>query len=158
MRTAKLKTIEQSENVGLYSICFNGNDLSEYEQFVKRFLDDATLNQDFQKVFRAIHRIMANGALERYFRPEGRFKDNLTALSIDSKVLRLYCLRISDQILIVGNGGAKTTRTYEENEELSGYVMDLQKFDRLLAQELESGKIKIEQNVITGIESTTFIL
>ena len=158
MRTAKLKTIEQSENVGLYSICFNGNDLSEYEQFVKKFLDDATLNQDFQKVFRAIHRIMANGALERYFRPEGRFKDNLTALSIDSKVLRLYCLRISDQILIVGNGGAKTTRTYEENEELSGYVMDLQKFDRLLAQELESGKIKIEQNVITGIESTTFIL
>jgi hypothetical protein len=158
MRTAKLKTIEQSENVGLYSICFNGNDLSEYEQFVKKFLDDATLNQDFQKVFRAIHRIMANGALERYFRPEGRFKDNLTALSIDSKVLRLYCLRISDQILIVGNGGAKTTRTYEENEELSGYVIDLQKFDRLLAQELESGKIKIEQNVITGIESTTFIL
>lgn len=158
MRTAKLKTIEQSENVGLYSICFNGNDLSEYEQFVKKFLDDATLNQDFQKVFRAIHRIMANGALERYFRPEGRFKDNLTALSIDSKVLRLYCLRISDQILIIGNGGAKTTRTYEENEELSGYVIDLQKFDRLLAQELESGKIKIEQNVITGIESTTFIL
>ena len=158
MRTAKLKNIEQSENVGLYSICFDGNDLSEYEQFVKKFLDDATLNQDFQKVFRAIHRIMVNGALERYFRPEGRFKDNLTALSIDSKVLRLYCLRISDQILIVGNGGAKTTRTYEENEELSGYVMDLQKFDRLLAQELESGKIKIEQNVITGIESTTFIL
>ena len=158
MRTAKLKNIEQSENVGLYSICFDGNDLSEYEQFVKKFLNDATLNQDFQKVFRAIHRIMSNGALERYFRPEGKFNDNLTALSIDSKVLRLYCLRISDQILIVGNGGAKTTRTYEEDEELSGYVMDLQKFDRLLAQELESGKIKIEQNVITGIESTTFIL
>ena len=158
MKTATIKTIEQSEKVGLYSICFDGNDLTEYEKFVQKFLNDATLNKDFQKVFRAISRIVANGALERYFRPEGKFKDHLAALSIDSKVLRLYCLRISDQILIVGNGGVKTTRTYEENVELSGYVMDLQKFDKLLAQELACGKIKIEQNVITGIESATFEL
>lgn len=82
----------------------------------------------------------------------------MAALSVDSNVLRLYCLRISDQILIVGNGGVKTTRTYEEDMELSGYVMDLQKFDELLAQELASGKIKIEQNIITGIESVTFEL
>ena len=158
MKTAKLKIIEQSDKVGLYSICFDGNDLTEYEKFVKKFLNDATLNKDFQKVFRAIHRIVANGALERYFRPEGKVKDHLTALSIDSKILRLYCLRISDQILIVGNGGAKISRTYEEDVELSGYVMDLQKFDQILAQELARGKVKIEQNVITGIESTTFTI
>ena len=121
-------------------------------------MNDATLNEDFRMIFRAINRIVANGALERYFRPEGRMKDNLAALSIDSKVLRLYCLRISDQILIVGNGGAKTTRTYEESEELSGYVMDLQKFDALLEQEQKNEKIKIEQNVITGIESASFEL
>lgn len=156
MKKATVKIIEQSDKVGLYSICFDGSDLSEYEKFVKRFMNDATLNKDFQLVFRAINRIVANGALERYFRPEGKFKDNLAALSIDSKVLRLYCLRISDQILIVGNGGAKKTRTYEEDEELSGYVMDLQKFDSLLAQEMKNGKIRIEQNVITGIESASF--
>ena len=68
----------------------------------------------------------------------------------------MYCLRISDQILIVGNGGAKNTRTYEEDIELSGYVMDLQKFDVLLSQEIARGKIKLEQNVITGIERVTF--
>ncbi len=83
MRTATIKTIEQSEKVGLYSIC-------------------------------------------------------------------------SDQILIVGNGGAKTTLTYEESEELSGYVMDLQKFDELLKQAQEEGSIYIEQNMITGIEEMTF--
>lgn len=158
MKKATVRTIEQSDKVGLYSICFDGSDLTEYEKFVQKFMNDATLNKDFQKVFRAINRIVANGALERYFRPEGRYGDHLAALSIDSKVLRLYCLRISDQILIVGNGGAKTTRTYEEDEELSGYVMDLQKFDALLEQELKKGKIKIEQNVITGIESASFEL
>ena len=158
MKRAKIKTIEQSEKVGLYSICFEGNDLSEYEKFVQKFMNEATLNEDFRKIFLAINRIVANGALERYFRPEGRMNDNVAALSIDSKILRLYCLRISDQILIVGNGGAKTTRTYEESEELCGYVMDLQKFDKLLEQELKTGNIKIEQNVITGIESASFEL
>ena len=158
MKTATAKIIEQSEKVGLYSIRFNDSDITEYEKFIQKFRSDATLNEDFKKVFNALNRIVANGALERYFRSEGHFKDNLAALSIDSKVLRLYCLRISDQILIVGNGGVKTTRTYEEDAELSGYVMNLQKFDQLLAQELKSGKIKIEQNVITGIESVSFEL
>lgn len=158
MKKAKLKILEQSDNVGLYSICFNENDLTEYELFIQKFLNDATLNRDFQKIFRAINRIMANGALERYFRTEGKLKDNSAALSIDSKVLRLYCLRISDQILIVGNGGVKITRTYEEDMELSGYVMDLQKFDVLLSQELARGRIKLEQNIITGIEHVTFEL
>jgi len=36
--------------------------------------------------------------------------------------------------LILGNGGKKTTKTYEESEELSGYVMDLQAFDKLLSE------------------------
>lgn len=156
MKRATVKIIEQSDKVGLYSICFDGSDLSEYEKFVRKFMNDATLNKDFQMIFRAINRIVANGAVERYFRPEGKYKDNVAALSVDSKILRLYCLRISDQILIVGNGGAKITRTYEEDKELSGYVMDLQKFDELLAQELKNGKIRIEQNVITGIESASF--
>ena len=58
--------------------------------------------------------------------------------------------------LILGNGGEKTTKTYEESEELSGYVMDLQKFDELLKQAQEEGSIYIEQNMITGIEEMTF--
>lgn len=60
--------------------------------------------------------------------------DDVYALSLDSHKLRLYCLRISDQILILGNGGVKDTRTYQEDETLSGYVLDLQKFDELLKQ------------------------
>jgi hypothetical protein len=158
MKTATLKTIEQSDNVSLYSICFDGNEESEYETFLRKFKEDAKLNSDFQKIFRAINRIIANGAFERYFRPEGRMKDHVAALSVDSKILRLYCLRISDQILIAGNGGAKHTKTYQESEELQGYVMDLQKFDKLLAQAQEKGIVSIQKNYISGIESISFDL
>ena len=84
--------------------------------------------------------------------------DNVAALAIDSRKLRLYCLRISDQIMIVGNGGMKTTRTYLEDDELSGYVMDLQRFDELLKQAQQNGSITIEKNMIVGIENKIFEL
>ena len=158
MKTATLKTLEQTDNVSLYSICFNGEAISEYETFLLKFKEDAKLNEDYKKIILALEKIVAVGAFERFFRPEGKMNDHVAALSIDSRKLRLYCLRISDQILIVGNGGVKTTRTYQENDELSGYVMDLQEFDKLLVEAQKDGSITIEKNVITGIESKVFQL
>ncbi len=37
MKEVTLKTLEQTDNVSLYSICFDGNALSEYEAFVQEF-------------------------------------------------------------------------------------------------------------------------
>lgn len=82
--------------------------------------------------------------------------DNVKALAIDSRKLRLYCLRISDKILILGNGGVKTTRTYQENEKLSGYVMDFQTFDKVLLKAQKTGRVTIEKNMIIDIQSATF--
>ena len=158
MKKAQLKTIEQNDNVSLYSICFNGSDVSEYEDFLMKFRDNSKLNKDFQIILLALEKIIDQGALERFFRIEGKMSDNIAALAIDSRKLRLYCLRISDQIMIVGNGGVKTTRTYQEDEELSGYVMDLQRFDELLKQAQQNGTITIEKNMIVGIENKTFEL
>ena len=157
-KKATIQTIGQSDNVGLYSICFDGKEENEFREFLHKFRDNATLNKDFQAIVRAIDRIIANGALERYFRTEGKMADRVAALAIDSRRLRLYCLRISDQILIMGNGGVKDTRTYEESKELYGYVMDLQKFDELLKQAQLDGTITIEKTVITGIEQAYFDL
>lgn len=156
MKKVTLKTIEQNDNVGMFSICFDGNSESEFEKFLLTFKDNATYNKDFNAILLALAKIIDKGALERFFRIEGRMNDHVSALSIDSRKLRLYCLRISDQILILGNCRIKLTRTYEENELLSGYVMDLQTFDRVLAKAQKSGKVTIEKNMITNIESATF--
>ena len=158
MKDARLKILEQTDNVSLYSICFDGNAVSEFETFVQKFKDDATLNTDYKTIILALEKIIAVGAFERFFRPEGKMNDRVAALSIDSRKLRLYCLRISDQILIVGNGGRKDTRTYEESSELSGYVLDLQAFDKMLAEAQKAGSVTIEKNVITGIEGKVFQL
>ena len=156
MATATLKTIEQNDNVGMFSICFDGSAESEFEKFLNEFKDNATYNRDFNVILLALSKIIDKGALERFFRNEGRMNDNVKALAIDSRKLRLYCLRISDQILILGNGGVKTTRTYQEDSKLSGYVMDLQTFDKVLIKAQKSGKVTIEKNMITDIQSATF--
>ncbi len=156
MAKATLKTIEQNDNVGMFSICFDGSEVSEFEKFLNEFKDNATYNKDFNVILLALSKIIDKGALERFFRNEGRMNDNVKALAIDSRKLRLYCLRISDQILILGNGGVKTTRTYQEDSRLSGYVMDLQTFDKVLLKAQKSGKVTIEKNMITDIQSATF--
>ncbi len=142
--------------MGMFSICFDGSDESEFEKFLNEFKDNATYNKDFNVILLALSKIIDKGALERFFRNEGKMNDSVKALAIDSRKLRLYCLRISDRILILGNGGVKTTRTYQENEKLSGYVMDLQTFDKVLMKAQKSGKVTIEKNMITDIQSATF--
>ena len=140
----------------MFCICFDGGEESEFEKFLNEFKDNATYNKDFNVILLALSKIIDKGALERFFRNEGRMNDNVKALAIDARKLRLYCLRISDQILILGNGGVKTTRTYQEDSKLSGYVMDLQTFDKVLIKAQKSGKVTIEKNMITDIQSATF--
>lgn len=77
MSQAKLEVIEQSELVSLYSIKFNGEDVTEFEKFLQKFKDNAELNEDFQRIVYALSKILDRGALERYFRPEGRMNDNV---------------------------------------------------------------------------------
>ena len=155
MREVSLKTIEQNDNVSLYSICFDKDNVSEYEKFLLEFKSKSEYKREFDIMLLALSKIIDKGALERFFRLEG---GNVKALSIDSRYLRLYCLRISDQILIIGNGGVKTTRTYEESPKLSGYVMDLRAFDIALREAQKRGVVRIEKNVITNIDSATFIV
>ena len=50
MTTVTLKTIEQNDNVGMFSICFDGSDESEFEKFLNEFKDNATYNKDFNVI------------------------------------------------------------------------------------------------------------
>ena len=76
--------------------------------------------------------------------------DSVVALPVLRSKLRLYCLRLTDKILVIGNGDVKNSRTYQEDNTLQGYVMDLQKFERLLKQEVQAGNVRItESQIIT---------
>lgn len=157
-KKAKIEPVRHSETASLYTIIFEDDDLSEFAKFLNRFKDNSTLQRDYQMILYALQKIMENGVQERYFRTEGKYSDRVCAIPIDSGKLRLYCLRISDKILILGNGGIKQTRTYNENQELNGYVMTLQKFDALLKAAEKEGSITVEETNLNGITDKSFEL
>lgn len=158
MKQAKVNIVDQTDFVSLYTIIFENSEVSEFEKFMEKFKDNASLQRDYQLILLALDKITSHGALERNFRPEGKISDNVVALPIDKSRLRLYCLRLTDKVLILGNGGEKNTKTYEESEELKGYVMDLQKFDALLKTYIRKGEIEIKETKLVGIEDKTFEL
>lgn len=96
--------------------------MNEFEKFVSKFQGEGKLNNDFRIIAKFIDQILDFGVLERYFRPEGNIKDIVVALPT-----LISRLRLSDRMLILGNGGEKTSNTYQEDDTLSGYVLTLKK-------------------------------
>ncbi len=148
--------IRESDKTALYSISFEVDGTTEFEKFVSEFERNATYNRDYQRIIAALQAILNFGALERFFRPEGKIRDSVAAIPIEGGKLRLYCLRISEQIVILGNGGVKATRTYEEDPRMYGYVLDLQKFEKILNENVSKGYIRMEERMLRGIEDKIF--
>ena len=157
MTKAKIQSVAQTEKAGLFTICFEGESYSEFEKFLLKCKDG--YSRDLNIILAAVNRMLRmSGFLERYFRPEGKMRDGVCALPIETSKLRLYCLRINDSILIAGNGGIKNVRKYEECEELNGYVIALQKLDEALKIAVKKGAVTIEENIIGNINSNEFEL
>jgi hypothetical protein len=76
------------------------------------------------------------GARDIYFKQnEGSPGDGVVALYDDpKKKLRLYCIRYGNQIIIVGGGGPKRTRTLQEDPKLEAENY----FLRWLSQQITS--------------------
>jgi hypothetical protein len=93
------------------------------------------------------------GAFERHFRVrEGKFNDNVCAIPIELEncEIRLYVLRLSDNIVILGNGGLKTTDTYNKNPQLSSCVELLQKVDGYLKSRIGKKQVNIINKKLIG--------
>ena len=145
---SRISISRRSKKFTLYTIQFLSEDDTEFEQFFNKFKDDVEFSPDLMRIVGFLGKIADFGALERYFRPEGKMSDRVVALPTVQSRLRLYCLRLSDRILILGNGGVKNTKTYEESKELSGYVLTLQNFDRLIKEGVKDGTISVTENKI----------
>lgn len=149
MNELDLVLVNETDNCTLYSIQFQSEDQSEFERFYNKFKDEAVYNQDLVRIVGFINKIAENGAFERYFRPEGKMSDHVVALPVVISKLRLYCLRLSDKILILGNGGVKNSRTYNEDDTLQGYVITLQDFEKLLKDGQQNGSVIITEKTIS---------
>lgn len=103
--------------------------MTEFEKFITTF--QTTHLRDLQQIIRRLDAIKQQGAEDRHFRYEGRIRDRVKGLPshMETTNLRLYCLNMENKVLILGNGGLKTTRTYNEDPILNRAVETLQKID-----------------------------
>lgn len=58
--------------------------------------------------------------------------------------LRLYCLRISERILIIGGGGVKKVQRFEDDAVLNGIVIGLRTVERKIKAAVRKSGIDME--------------
>ena len=134
----------ESEKVSVYSILYKGQKKNEFVKFLEAYQDVEAeqFEEDFQIILNGIDKIMKRGVLERYLRREGLSHDNVCGLpnNYDKKGpgLRLYGLRLSDKIIIIGNGDYKApgVNKTQDCERLDTLIKDLQKIDKILRKRL----------------------
>lgn len=142
---------EEHDACNLFSICID-DDECEMMKFANKLIKDEK-RDDLQKIAHQFTKIGEFGAEERFFRPAGKFKDNVWELPrhyIVKSNYRLYCLRYGTSVVILGNGGLKETRTYQEEPELHEFVMMLQAIDEKIKQLVNKGELMIANKQITG--------
>ena len=117
-------TIEQAitfSKVTYYTVKFENEKYSEFEKFILKHQSNESIHNEYQDLLSLIERLGKEiGAKPRYFRPERNaqaFPPNWNELTKQERKLhvtyqhnlRLYCMRINDEIVFLFNGGIKTS-------------------------------------------------
>ncbi|MBN8720077.1 MAG: hypothetical protein J0H85_11570 [Sediminibacterium magnilacihabitans] len=89
------------------------------------------------------------GCTENFFKlDEGLNPDDMVCALYDVPEinLRLYCIRLDDQLTILGDGGPKATRTWQEDANLKKEVHAMMDVSMVLRTKLKNGTIKRSAN------------
>ena len=121
MRQVEFVPSRLTDVAEIFSIKIDGEEHTELQEFIITFrnVKNNHLLNDYEQIIKSLAGIVENGVKESFFRPEGKMNDRVCAIPLltsgrqkQNGTLRLYCIRISDKLLIIGGGGIKTTRTY----------------------------------------------
>lgn len=146
-----IELLEEYENINFYSIHLDEEELTEVERFFEKFPEGCEYDEEVDVILAWMDKIAERGALERYFRPEGKYGDGVGVIPIDvGNKLRLYCLRLSDKILVFGNGGIKDAKSWEESPTLAPYVELLMDTSRFLSSRVKNGTVLLVDKEIIG--------
>lgn len=160
----KIELVIETEKVRIYSPKHDGECLNEFNRFMQANKEQKQpqLKLSFDAIIAAIKKITECGARENLFRPEGgRVKAIPLVISFPFRVnrkigkMRLYCLRLSDEIMIIGNGGVTTASKWEKDLIHADYVKELRQIDSLIRKAQKLKRSSSNETTINIIESLT---
>ena len=151
-REIVIEIFEEHSKVNFYSLRYVSEELSETDIFFENVLDQENLKEDVEIISKMIDKIGEHGAEPRHFRNAGSKFDKVGALPeyLKSSKLRLYAIRLNNEIVILGNGGVKNTKTYNEDPFLNECVELLRKIDYFLEIKLSNRKVFIFRKQLMG--------
>ncbi|MBN7810806.1 hypothetical protein J0A68_07560 [Algoriphagus sp. H41] len=146
-RCFEIKAYISFEKTQFYTIEEVGKGINETDEFFIRFKDNPDYQKDIATIKYWIQKIgKESGALERHFRPE----KSAEAIPITISKLRLYCYRLSDKIVILGNGGIKSSQKVQDSPDAFPHFEVMNTLAFAIQMKLESGQIEITSNHISG--------
>ncbi|SFD47062.1 hypothetical protein SAMN05518672_10276 [Chitinophaga sp. CF118] len=147
---SKLVTLENfsGSKATIYSILEQGHGNEAFMHF-DRFINNHKKDNlaevlDIHRRLKSIGNI--TGCNINFFKQdEGLNADDLVCALYDvpKKHLRLYCIRLSDKIVIIGGGGPKNTRTWQQDALLTKEVHSMMHISGIIRAKLKTGDLCI---------------
>ena len=136
----------ETEKVSMYSPKYDGETQTEFEKFLSANQNQShpQLKKFFDAIVSVIEKIGETGAYVRYFRPEGgnikAVPLYITISRINKKIgkMRLYCLRLSDKVIVLGDGVVTTAETNDDDPAIlaiTGELRDIEKHIRRILKQ-----------------------
>ena len=157
MNTFELEIFDDEGSVcTFYTVKQEDSGLSETDKFIKKFRNNSELKGPLQDLLSFLIHVIGNGngAISDYFRfentaqalpPGGDYIINELAINFSGFPLRLYCLRISYNLVILFNGGEKTERTAQAGK-TSMVFHEANQFAKKIIEALNDGTIYVANN------------
>lgn len=144
---------DESRYVTYYTVRWEDDPDSETDKFYAKFKDDPQYKPALQELTALIFDVIGDqmGARGEFFtRHENKAtalppgKVEALGLKYPNFPLRLYCYRVSDNIVILFNGGPKTADTAQKSERLNVYFQDAQNFSDRIVEAFNEEMILID--------------
>lgn len=149
MKRYTIELFKSFEKTIFYTIHEREMDYSETDKFFLRFKDDPKHIKDVEIIKYWIEKIGREyGAKDRHFRPER--KAHAIPIPPPKSNLRLYCYRVNEQIVILGNGGKKSSQKAQDSPDAFPHFTLMNNFASIFKIKLESGNIAIENKQLKG--------
>lgn len=154
-----IKPFKTFRKVKYYTFHVEERAQSETDAFFSTYEQVEDLTDDLNVLVTWMTEIGENrGATTRYFRPENAAEALpppayvMAELTIDKCDLRLYCVRLTDNIVILANGGRKESNAVQDSPEaLASFRFANKMAQQLLKHKLDRG-IDIQGKEITNLE------
>jgi hypothetical protein len=152
----KFKLVKLSRFSGykssLYSVIIGDENETLFDNFVRDNVDGNL--KEIQQIFATLDAIGKKvGAQDIYFRKkkEGKLGDGVEAIyDYPTAKLRLYCIRYGSITLILGDGGEKNVRAWQDDPQLSKAAKEMILISEILTEAIRDGELIWDGNDFKG--------